>query len=559
MTAMTNALPIPADFPVSWQHPDDPHKFWRIERMHWPEPIPPLDFEFMRDAHEELTAAFADYGVPLQYEPRHFNYRWYESVNPAISDMSEMPARMQRGLQNLEDAIARVKELWENEWLPEVEQHLAIWEAFPLTEAHLPELMAHFEDTIARHKRVWRIHFRQTFPVYMAMSAFDDLYNDLFGSEQALESYRLTQGFANKTTEIGRAFWKLSRKALASPSVANIVTERDLADIIAALGASDEGRAFLQELDAFLAVNGQRGGSMGVSFTSWIEDPTPALQILREYVRHPERDPDAELAATAAAREQAIAEARARLASYPQAVIAQFEDRLRYAQQATIISEDHNYYIDFAEIYQVRRVLLEIGRRFVQAGVLDAADDIFLLTCDELRATAQALPAIGRQAIVATRKAEIEHFRALTPPSVLGTLPSAPPPDDPLTRTLMKFFGDPPVAPERTPEGTVLRGGAGSAGRVQGIARVITSLADAERLGAGDILVAPTTAPAWTPLFATAAAVVTETGGVLSHSAVVAREYQIPAVVGVGMATDMIRDGQMLEVDGDQGIVRIIG
>jgi phosphoenolpyruvate synthase/pyruvate phosphate dikinase len=99
---------------------------------------------------------------------------------------------------------------------------------------------------------------------------------------------------------------------------------------------------------------------------------------------------------------------------------------------------------------------------------------------------------------------------------------------------------------------------AGSSGKVRGAARVIRSLADAARLGRGEILVAETTAPPWTPLFATAAAVVTDTGGVLSLCAVVAREYAIPAVVGVGTATAVIRDGQTIEVDGDAGVVRVI-
>jgi pyruvate,water dikinase len=131
-------------------------------------------------------------------------------------------------------------------------------------------------------------------------------------------------------------------------------------------------------------------------------------------------------------------------------------------------------------------------------------------------------------------------------------------PDDPLSRTVGKFFGAPPAPPEGPPEALLLRGGSGSAGQARGVARVITSLEDAHRLRQGEILVAATTAPAWTPLFATAAAVVTDTGGVLSHCAVVAREYRIPAVVGTGLATMLVQDGQLIEVDGDQGVVRII-
>ena len=103
-----------------------------------------------------------------------------------------------------------------------------------------------------------------------------------------------------------------------------------------------------------------------------------------------------------------------------------------------------------------------------------------------------------------------------------------------------------------------MRGQAASAGAARGAARVIFSLADADKLKPGQILVTKATTPPWTPLFGTAAAVVTDTGGVLSHCAVVAREYGIPAVVGTGNATQTIQDGQLLEVNGSAGTVRIL-
>ncbi len=148
------------------------------------------------------------------------------------------------------------------------------------------------------------------------------------------------------------------------------------------------------------------------------------------------------------------------------------------------------------------------------------------------------------------------HFATIQPPFALGTEPPGPPPDNPIGRAIGRFFGGPP---QQSPEPGVLKGNAGSRGIVRGTAKVIRSLAEAGKLQKGDILVAETTAPPWTPLFATAAAVVTDTGGILSHCAVVAREYMIPAVVGVGMATHVIQDGMTLEVDGTAGTVRIIG
>jgi phosphohistidine swiveling domain-containing protein len=552
-------IPVPDNFPVVWEDPDDERAFWMVERMHWPDPMTPMDFEFMRDAHHQFTWALEQYGVPLQYVPRHINYRWYHSIMPNVADPSEIPARMEAGIKAIMETIPLLQELWSAEWLPEVQEHLTFWREFDLENATMQELLSHHEETLTRHNRVWRIHFLQTFPVYMAMSTFDDLYQDLFGSQSSLDAYRLMQGFENHTVEIGRALWQLSRKALSSPIVRAATEGRDPASVIPALEQSAEGRAFLTDLRAFLEEYGQRGEKLGVSFTSWIEDPAHAIRHLQEYVRQPDLDFEAENAKLATARERLLADARATLSGYPRTVAEQFDAMLRHAQQATRISEDHTLYIDFGAMYQVRCVLLEFGRRFVEASVIEDVSDVFLLKREELRETAENLPQGDQRATIAARRAEMEHFRLIAPPPALGTPPAGPHPDDPLSRTVGKFFGAPPPAPDSASDGRVIVGGSGSSGKVVGTARVISSLSEAGRLQAGDILVTATTSPAWTPLFASVAAVVTDTGGVLSHCAVVAREYGIPAVVGTGTATVRIVEGQTIEVDGDHGIVRIIG
>ncbi|HET7560673.1 MAG TPA: PEP-utilizing enzyme, partial [Limnochordia bacterium] len=288
---------------------------------------------------------------------------------------------------------------------------------------------------------------------------------------------------------------------------------------------------------------------------TWMEDPTPIWRNLQEHLRHPEHNPEAEQARLAAAREKALAAARAQIAGYPKQVIEQFEYLLKAAQDAVVLSEDHGFYIDFCGSYQIRRLLLEFGRRFVAAGVLADGDDIMLLTPDEIVETARRLPHTDRKELVQERRREMQHFAALPAPPVLGTLPPAPPPDNPMARAIGRFFGTPP---QETGATDLLQGHAGSPGVVSGIARVVATLDEAQRVKPGEILVAPTTAPPWTPLFGSIAAIVTDTGGVLSHSAVVAREYGIPAVVGALRATRVIRDGQRIEVDGRAGTVRVL-
>jgi pyruvate,water dikinase len=166
------------------------------------------------------------------------------------------------------------------------------------------------------------------------------------------------------------------------------------------------------------------------------------------------------------------------------------------------------------------------------------------------------LPHVDRRPLVAGRQAELQYFRTVRAPAVLGTLPAEPPADTPLGRAVEKFLGTPPEVSKDPRE---VRGNAGSPGTVRGPAKVLLSLSDSSKLRRGDVLVAETTSSPWTQLFATAAAIVTDAGGVLSHCAIVAREYGIPAVVGTGNATTTIRDGDMVEVDGDLGIVRILG
>jgi pyruvate,water dikinase len=383
---------------------------------------------------------------------------------------------------------------------------------------------------------------------------FEELYRDLFGSDGAFDAYRLLQGLDNKTVETGRELWRLSREALKMPEVRKVL-EEDAADVLPALEGSTEGQKFLAKLNAYLDEYGQRGDLWGVSYPIWAEDPTPVIKMLKDYVTQSGGGPDEELASLAAERERLVAESRERLKGYPQAVRDEFESSLKAAEEGMVLSEDHGFWIDFNSTARVRKVVMEFGRRFAEAGVIERADDVFHLTLDEVRETAERLPEPNRSELVAGRKAELEWFAGMQPPPALGTPPEGPPPDNPFNRMIMKFFGGPP---QPSGEPGVLRGNPGSPGVVRGRARVLRSLPEAAELREGEVLVAETTAPPWTPLFATAAAVVTDTGGILSHSAVVAREYRIPAVVGTGAATATIKSGQTIEVDGDAGIVRVL-
>jgi phosphohistidine swiveling domain-containing protein len=562
MTA-TGGLPAgspispPADFPVMWPEPGDARLFWERERLHFPHSVTPMDAALIDIiANEGFATAARTYELPL-VEARAIviNTYVFQSLVPFAGSPAAIDERSARAETNIRAAIARLSVLWEDEVLPELREHLAWWDAFDLAHADSAALADHLGESFARMRRLFELHFLVILPAYVAVNEFDDLCRAVLECPDELDGLRMLQGLPNRTIEGGQALWRLSRRALADPEVRAVLEREAAADVPRALGTSDAGRAFLADLRAHLDRYGRRGDGWTISTPSWIEDPRPAIITIKDMLTRPDGEAPAVVTRAAAdASDDAVERARTELAGYPEPVREQFERTLEAARVAAPITEDHTFYIDFGATYALRRVLLEVGDRLVASGALATRDDVFLLDPGEVLDALLATASESLRATVAERAAELERWRAVTPPLTLGTVRSEPLPDDLVTRWIEKFYG---LSPAPTQAPGELHGTPGSGGVAAGTARVIHSLADAARLAAGDILVAETTAPPWTPLFAIAAAVVTDTGGVLSHCAVVAREYVIPAVVGTGTATAVIRDGQEIEVDGDAGIVRL--
>ncbi len=534
----------PLDCPVTWTCVDDEQLAWSHDPVHWPDPMPPLAFSIVGEAHAQgLLAAATAYDLPvLDVRVGRVNTYRYQATIPPASTHEEAAAREKRSRAKLRATIARLGQLWTDEWLPEIERHLAYWESFDLRGAPTSTLLAHFDETLVRATRMWEIHFLLHYPMHRAIKQFATLYRELFGGTE-LDPYRLLQGFDNRTLQMGRGLWDLSRRALAAHPVLETIQRYAAADALTVLARSEEGRSFLAELAAYLEEYGCRREKLSLEHTSWYEDPTPVIQTLKTYMARPHGDPHAELDALARTRELSLSGARESLRDYPRPVVDEFERRLKVAQGAAVLMEDHNYWIDFRGLHQVRLVFLEFGRRLVAAGALETERDVFCLTLDELRQTGVNHWLDWRE-VVTERCAEMDRFRGISPPPSLGQQAS----DSPCTSSDGPFIA--------TTEPGVLRGSPGSSGLARGPARVVRSLGEAAKLQPGDVLVARTASSAWTPLFATAAAVVIETGGILCHCAVVAREYAVPAVLGARMVTELIEDGQLVEVDGDSGTVR---
>ena len=547
------AIPPQEDFPVEWASPEEQKIPWQLDRMHFPAAMPPLESEFWTRFMHGLHLAMEHYEMPLQTVAKTFNYWVYMAIFPN-APMEKMEELGKHSDEIVMASVHRLQERWDSEWLPEIKSLIEKWDAFDLEQAATPDLLAHVEEMWEESMRLVDIHFQIVLPVYVAMSLFDELHHDLFADDGTFDSHKLLQGFDNKSLELGRALWDLSRKAAADDGVRQTIETRDAGDVAAALEESDGGRQFLELMRSFLEQYGKRGSMWGICHTSWIEDASPVFINVKDYLGQ-DSDPVGDLQARAGEREAAVSAVRERLQGYPANVRDQFEALLKAASSAVVLTEDHGFWIDFNGAYCIRRAVIELGGRLADAGIVEAGDDIFFLQMEEISAAAKASQTPDHSALVKTRKEQLAHFGSLSPPLFMGT-DYGPPPPGLVSMAFAKFFGLPP---EPSDAADTLKGNAGSPGKVQATARVIRSLDESDKLGLGEVLVAETTAPPWTPLFATAGAIVTDTGGILSHCAVVAREYRIPAVVGTGTATKVITDGQTVEVDGDTGLVRIVG
>lgn len=278
------------------------------------------------------------------------------------------------------------------------------------------------------------------------------------------------------------------------------------------------------------------------------DDPAPLLETCKLFVSGAGTNPYERQAVAAGRREQAT---RAMVTRLRGPRLKLWRRLLEPAQRYAPLREDG--LADVGLAYPVlRQMLREVGRRLAGAGMIEAPDDIFWLREHEVAAAATSLergdPLEARAAVVADRKASWRAAKRVTPPLMLYRF---------------KFHGL-GIEGAHTPrtqadQADMLEGVAASPGRVTASASVLRGPEDFARMEAGSVLVAAITTPAWTPLFARAAAVVTDVGGPLSHGSIVAREYGIPAVLGTGSATTLIAGGQSITVDGSAGRVYLDG
>jgi pyruvate,water dikinase len=532
------------DFPVEWPSSELEGHGWWWDRMHSPLPSTPLSIEFSLDVRAGFKRAFDVTGVPAYMETLEFNGYAYRRMAPFDDDPA---VRAAIAMRDDEARTGRILEIWDKEYRPEAEALTRATLSVAGEGRRLRELVDDLDQVHAARRRLGEIHMLATGPVTRAGERFVEFCVNEFAEDGELVAVETMQGFPNKALASGIALWELSREAKARPEVAAVLAG-DRANWKQNLQRAGGGAEFLELLGAFLQEFGLRSESFqDLSFPTWREDPSFALFLLNQYVNAPEESNPAHLHDQAVRRrEERVAQVEAHLADRPDK-LESFRTLAKTAQQRTVILEDHNFYIDQRGWSSARFPCMEIGRRLTEQGAIHNPDDVFYLREREIR-DAAANPSLVLSGTVDQRRQERDRWLRTVPPLKIGAG------DVEASGQRDRFFG---AIKEPSFEAGVLKGVAASKGAVRGVARVIPSLEEIDRLGPGEILVTHATSPPWTPLFAVAGAVVTEAGGILSHCAVVAREYQIPAVVGARGALQRIEDGMLITVDGTRGTVKI--
>jgi phosphohistidine swiveling domain-containing protein len=545
---------------IRFPTPDEIPGFWAFDKMHAPRPLHPLSEDLvMSTLSRGFTRAQAEYDCPIVASSKAVNHYFYMAFHPH-PDESEVASRMSRYLGMVDQLVPLVGKRWADEWLPMIRGRNEAERDVDYAQLTDAQLFAKYLDMTKWMEEMWYVHGHINFAL-ISGAALSDFYDEVMQPADPTEAYQILQGYHTRPVDAAHGLWALSRKAKASPALTRVFDEHHPRDLKRALEQSDEGRAFLADLDAYLYDFGWRSDAVyDLADVPWREDPQIPLGNIARYVPMDDSaDPMIMFEAAVKRREELTAKIRAKLADDPER-LAKFEELFDAAQYAYPLTEDHAFYIDQMGVVLFRRFVRAVGERLAGLGCLAEGDDVFYLYDVEVRdAMANRT---DQRALVEQRKAEWAACAQVSPPDILGTPPPPPQPGDfvdPFMDAVTSRLLGIKAPPEGEQDPDLVDGVAGSPGVYTGVARVVRSLEQAGDLEDGEVMVCEMTLPPWVPMFAIAGAVVADVGGVMSHCAIVAREFDIPAVVGSVNGTARIQTGQTVTVDGTNGNVWLDG
>jgi phosphohistidine swiveling domain-containing protein len=561
-------------FPVAWASEVEKDFFWVYDDLHIPHPVSPMFFDI---GGWWLTCdhMFRRFGTPFAVDwlAKNVNGYVYTTAIPADPDLriegteysSRYGARVPRdaafatAMGAYLDTVlpvygAHFADWWHDRLVPEMQRNFAYLEGQldAAGEMSLAEVATLLEDAIDIHDRHWKIHWMLNFAQLSATLKLRAVMEKTRGAVDEELLGRLQNSAKDRNWDSIEALWRMKNEVRDDDELRVAFGAGDAEAIGAALRTSEHGRLFIADrLEPYQHEFGWHAvWSHEFIFPTVREQEEPVLDLIKGYL-----DSDYDYpAAIEVMRRDIEAASREILDGLEGEALAEMsvanETNLRMAP----LTPDHHFYIDQGANAHVRLVLLAIGRKLVEAGRLDAPDDVLFLRYNELRMLIGNASVVDARELVAARRTEREASKQLQPPNWIGTATPSQ-----LAFPYLVNWGYPERFHQGRPaaEGPVT-GIAGSPGQVEGIARVVMTVDEFDDVAEGDILVCQMTNPAWVVLFTKIAGLVTDTGGTTSHPAVLSREFGIPAVVGTSVATKRIRTGDRIRVDGSAGTVDML-
>ena len=561
-------------FPVEWAYEKEKELFWVYDDLHCPKPLSPM-YEDIGGWWLSCDHMFRRFGTPFATDwiYKNINGYLYTAAIPAMAGLNATTQEYNYETRAIvpEDpeyagkigaylgAVLPVygmkfTEWWRTRFVPEMQRNFDYIEGLldQKDQLSLAGVAVLLEDAIDMHDRHWKIHWMLNFAQLSATLNLRAVMEKTHGKIDEVLLGRLQASANDRNWDKIKALWTMKEEVKADEALSAIFAAPAATEIVPALKASERGRRFIDE--RVVPYQKEFGWhavwSHEFIFPSFREDMTPVVQLVRDQFAS-DYDYPAKIAVLRADIDAAAKEIL-------EGLEGEALEEMRAANDVNLkmapLTPDHHFYIDQGANAHVRLVLVAVGEKLVAQGVLDAPDDVILFRYNELRAFIGNPTGIDGRAIVAAAKAKRAAAEKIQPRDWVGSVTATqlafpylnlwgfP---DKFTRSNVKVHGQ-------------VSGIAGSPGVVEGVARVVLSEAEFDGLMEGEILVCQMTNPAWQVLYGKISAVVTDAGGTVSHPAVLAREYGIPAVVGTSVATSTIKTGDRLRVDGNTGLVEIL-
>ena len=560
-------------FPIDWQE-GERELFWIYDDLHCPNPVSPLFFDI---GGWWLTCdhMFRRFGTPFASDwiAKRINGYVYTAAIPADpsvrAEATEYQARYAPRVPRdgeyagaigaylgfvLPHYAENFLEWWQGRLRPEIERNFAYLDGQDWEGASFAALAVLLEDAIDVHDRHWKIHWMLNFAQFSATMALNAAVEEARGQAEPELLGRLQSSVEDRNWDSIEDLWTMKEELKADDELRAAFDGSDTAaGVLKALESGERGRRFLSER---LRPHQQSFGYKAIwshefAFKTWVEDPAPIIEAVRGYLAT-DYDYPSNIKSVHDDLEKAKAEVM-------EGVEGDQRDQLQAALNRSLamnpLTPDHHFYIDQGTNARLRLAVIAIGRKLAEAGVLADAEDVVFLRYNEVRLLLADQSALGDvQELVSDRRDDDEDHAEHRPPSWVGTAT-----EEALAFPYASLWGFPEKFHAGEPSLTgEVKGLAASPGVVEGTARYVTSVDQFDEVDEGDILVCRMTNPAWVVLFTKIHGLVTEAGGTMSHPAVVAREFGIPAVVGTTNAGDRIKTGDRIRVNGTTGVVELL-